>query len=127
MCWYDRRNDSANYKVDRYCADSFDAGATFTAPATPPTHGRMTTTSFMPIHDTDAPVNPDYLGDYDTVASDTLKTTPGFIGAFQVVVLPPAGPPDESSDRWSDEGGSCASVPPCVLAPYSIVKARSFN
>jgi|SRR5579864_186509 len=113
VCWYDRRNDLTNLKVDRYCADSFTAGATFTAPATPATSGRMTPASFSPIHGTDDLINPTYMGDYDTVASDTLKTTPGFIGAFQVVV--PASP------------GSCTSVPPCVLVPNSDVVARSFN
>jgi hypothetical protein len=113
VCWYDRRNDLTNFKVDRYCADSFTAGTTFTAPTTPATSGRMTPASFSPIHGTDDLINATYMGDYDTVASDTLKTTPGFIGAFQVVV--PASP------------GSCTAVPPCVLVPNSDVVARSFN
>ena len=113
VCWYDRRNDLTNFKVDPYCADSFNAGTTFTAPATPATSGRMSPASFSPIHGTDELVNATYLGDYDTVASDALKTTPGFIGAFQVAV--PASP------------GSCTSVPPCVLVPNSDVKARNFN
>ncbi len=98
VCWYDRRNDPLNFKVDRFCGVSFDAGATFT-------NVRMTTASFMPIHGADDLVNPNYFGDYDTVASDSLKVTGGFIGAFQVV-----------------RGASGTS-----LVPNSDVKARNFN
>jgi hypothetical protein len=78
VCWYDRRNDRLNFLVDRFCGHSADAGATFT-------NVRVTRENFPPIHGTDDLVNPSYFGDYDTVASDALKTTRGFIGAFQVV------------------------------------------
>jgi len=98
VCWYDRRNDPLNYKVDRFCGDSTDAGATFT-------NFRVTPTNFMPIHGADDLVNPVYMGDYDTVASDGLKVTNGFVGAFQ---------------RISAEGGA-------VLAPNSDVWAFNFN
>jgi hypothetical protein len=98
VCWYDRRNDPVNFAVDRYCGDSFDAGATFT-------NVRMTPSSFSPIHGIDNLVNPVYMGDYDTVASDFLKTTSGFIGAFQVV-----------------SGAAGTS-----LVPNSNVKARNFK
>jgi len=98
VCWYDRRNDPVNFKVDRFCGHSLDAGATFT-------NQRMTTASFMPIHGADDLVNPSYFGDYDTVASDSLKATNGFIGAFQVV---------------RGAGGTS-------LVPNSDVKARNFN
>ena len=77
VCWYDRRNDPRNFRVDRFCGQSGDAAATFT-------NFRVTLENFAPIHGTDNLINPSYFGDYDTVASDTLKMTPGFIGAFQV-------------------------------------------
>jgi hypothetical protein len=98
VCWYDRRNDAINLKVDRFCGDSFDAGSTFT-------NVRMTTASFSPIHATDDLINGFYMGDYDTVASDSLELTSGFIGAFQVV---------------KGAGGT-------TLVPNSDVVARNFN
>ena len=98
VCWYDRRNDPLNYKVDRFCGDSTDTGATFT-------NFRVTPANFMPIHGADDLVNPVYMGDYDTVASDGLKVTNGFVGAFQKI---------------SAEGGA-------VLVPNSDVWAFNFN
>jgi hypothetical protein len=77
VCWYDRRNDPRNFRVDRFCGQSTDAAATFT-------NFRVTSENFAPIHGTDDLINPSYFGDYDTVVSDTLKMTRGFIGAFQV-------------------------------------------
>ena len=47
------------------------------------------------------------MGDYDTVASDFLKATGGFIGAFQLV---------------AGEGGQEQD-----LVPNSRVEANSFN
>ena len=98
VCWYDRRNDRLNFLVDRFCGHSTDAGATFT-------NVRVTRQNFPPIHGTDDLVNPSYFGDYDTVASDALKMTRGFIGAFQVV---------------KGEG-------PHTPVPHPDVKANNFN
>lgn len=98
VCWYDRRNDPLNYQVQRFCGDSFDAGATFTGIP-------MNPTPFAPIHGTDDQINPFYFGDYDTVSSDGLLSTAGFIGAFQIV---------------SAQGGK-------VLVPNPDVFARNFN
>ena len=98
VCWYDRRNDPLNYRVDRFCGHSTDSGETFT-------NFRVTLANFPPIHGADNMVNGFYFGDYDTVASDTVRTTRGFIGAFQVV---------------KGEGGS-------TLVPNSDVKANNFN
>lgn len=78
VCWYDRRNDPLNLLVDRFCGTSADGGTTFS-------NVRVTTSSWAPIHGTDDIINPFYLGDYDTVASDATLSTPGFIGAFQIV------------------------------------------
>ena len=98
VCWYDRRNDPFNYQTQRFCGDSFNAGATFTnTPVNP--------TPFPPIHATDDQLNPFYFGDYDTVSSDGLLSSPGFIGAFQIV---------------SAEGGN-------VLVPNPDVFTRNFN
>lgn len=98
VCWYDRRNDPLNLRVDRYCGDSTDAGGTFT-------NVRVTPNNFMPFHGMDDLVSFDYMGDYDTVASDGLKATSGFIGAFQKV---------------TGAGGT-------VLVPNSDVSAFNFN
>ena len=78
VCWYDRRNDPLNYRVDRYCGTSMNGGANFT-------NFRVTPASFLPIHGADDLVNATYMGDYDTVASDSLLLAKGFIGAYQVV------------------------------------------
>jgi hypothetical protein len=74
-CWYDRRADSFNYKIARFCGISTNKGSTWTS-----THVGLP--SWPPIHATDAIVNPFYLGDYDTVVSDYTKTSSGFVGAF---------------------------------------------
>jgi hypothetical protein len=97
-CWYDRRNDPLNFKIDRFCGHSSDWGMSFT-------NFQVTTRSFRPIHGADDLVNANYMGDYDTLTSDVLKTTGGFIGAFQVV----AGEGEEN------------------LVPNSRVKANNFH
>ena len=63
VCWYDRRNDSSNFLIDRFCGVSTDAGATWT-------NRRHSSPSWAPIHATDVLINPVYLGDYDSLASD---------------------------------------------------------
>ncbi len=100
VCWYDRRNDPLNFKIDRFCGHSRDGGATFS-------NVQITTHSFRPIHGADDQVNPQYMGDYDTVASDVLNATGGFISAFQVV---------------AGEGGENEN-----LVPNSRVKANNFD
>jgi hypothetical protein len=77
VCFYDRRHDPQNFMIDRYCAISTDAGTTWL-------NRRQSSPSWSPIHATDFQVNPFYMGDYDSLASDFTKTTPGFIGAFQI-------------------------------------------
>jgi hypothetical protein len=78
VCFYDRRLDSFNYRFDRFCATSTNAGKTWT-------NARQTTASSSPIHATDGFINPFYLGDYDGLASDFDKANAGFIGAFQII------------------------------------------
>ncbi len=80
-CWYDRRGDPANYFVGRSCATSPDAGITWVNQNVP-------VGSWPPIHAADAVVNPFYLGDYDSLAADTLGIMGGFSGAFGNVEFP---------------------------------------
>ena len=77
VCFYDRRHDPQNFMIDRYCAVSTDAGTTWL-------NKRQSSPSWAPSHATDFEIDPFYMGDYDSLASDFTKTTPGFIGAFQI-------------------------------------------
>ena len=78
VCWYDRRLDPLNFSIDRFCGVSKDAGATFT-------NSRQSSPSWSPIHATEAFINTVYMGDYDGLASDATQSSPGFIGAFQMM------------------------------------------
>jgi hypothetical protein len=78
-CFYDRRRDPANFSIDRFCAVSKDGGQTWTP------NMKQTARSFMPIHATDSLVNPVYMGDYDTLASEFTLTLEGFVGAYSVI------------------------------------------
>jgi hypothetical protein len=75
-CWYDRRLDSLNYRVDRFCGVSSDAGASWT-------NNRQSSPSWEPIHNTDFQIVDTYMGDYDGMADDFTQSNSGFIGAFQ--------------------------------------------
>jgi hypothetical protein len=77
ICYSDRRNDPNNFKVDHYCSVSRDQGATFA-------DMRETPFSFTPDADTDGIINPVYMGDYDTVSSDTTGANAGFFNTFQI-------------------------------------------
>jgi len=76
-CWYDRRNDVANFGIERFCGTSTN-GFTWT-------NSKVAVPSFGPEHGIDGLINSVYMGDYDGLASDYLKTNPGFIGAFEVM------------------------------------------
>lgn len=71
VCWYDRRNDPLNYQLTRYCAVSNSR-----------LDVRVDPTIWPPIHAVDALINPNYLGDYDTVTSDQTNASAGFQGAY---------------------------------------------
>jgi hypothetical protein len=75
VCFYDRRRDPKNFRIDRECAKSTNQGATWT-------NARITATAFSPEIDQDGTVVPAYMGDYDTVASEFLGTKAGFFGAW---------------------------------------------
>ena len=74
-CWYDRRDGALNYLVSRYCGTSSDTGITWT-------NLRVDPSLWSPVHATDAFINLNYLGDYDTVTSDQLGLGSGFQGAY---------------------------------------------
>jgi hypothetical protein len=75
VCFYDRRRDPNNFRIDRECAKSTNQGATWT-------NSRITATAFAPLIDQDGILAPGYMGDYDTVTSESLGTKAGFFGAW---------------------------------------------
>ncbi len=77
VCWYDRRNDSSNFSIERFCATSTN-GITWT-------NSKVNVASFAPMHGIDSLLLSAYMGDYDGVATDSTKANAGFIGAFQVM------------------------------------------
>jgi hypothetical protein len=74
ICFYDRRNDDANFLIDRYCASSHGGNIW--------SNTRITWSHFPTIVGQDVLVAPDYMGDYDTLASDTLDRHAGFLGGY---------------------------------------------
>jgi hypothetical protein len=77
VCFYDRRNDvTNNFMIDRYCANSTDGGVTFS------TNTRITGKSFLSVVGQDQLLFPTYMGDYDTLASDTLDLSSNFRGGY---------------------------------------------
>ena len=77
-CFYDRGDDRLNFFVSRTCAVSENGGATFRP-------DRRVATGFAPMHAVDTLIDPFYMGDYDTLASDFTNAHAGFVGAFQVI------------------------------------------
>jgi hypothetical protein len=74
ICFYDRRKDPANFRINRYCASSHDG--------TVWTNNLITLTEFPAIVGQDVLMAPDYMGDSDTLASDTLNLHAGFVGGY---------------------------------------------
>lgn len=83
VCFYDRRADSGNFLIDRECAKSLTAGATWT-------NTRKTLKSFAPLTQTDLVVSAT-LGDFDTTVSDYTKIVAGLKSTFTDTSL---GSPD---------------------------------
>lgn len=90
VCFYDRRNDPSNFLIDRYCASSSTGGASFT-------NTRITPKSFPSLVSQDVLIAPNYMGDYDTLTSDTLNSVAGFRGAFANNV---SGSPNVQSNKY---------------------------
>jgi len=75
-CWYDRRNDPENYQFERFCAESTNAGSTWT-------EFRVNGTLSNPSTGRDLIALVDEMGLYDGLTTDFTGHEPGFIGSFQ--------------------------------------------
>ena len=75
ICFYDRRRDPNNFLIDRYCAASTNNGKSWT-------NTKITPTNFSALVGQDVLVAPDYMGDYDTVAVDSIGQSGGFIDSY---------------------------------------------
>ena len=76
MCWYDRRGDPNNFLIARWCATSKDGGVKWKKNKAKQKKG------WAAVPAQDLLINPVYMGDYDSLASDSTNKKPGFIGAF---------------------------------------------
>ncbi|MGB8702554.1 MAG: sialidase family protein, partial [Thermosynechococcaceae cyanobacterium] len=76
VCYYSRRRDVNNLKIDRFCAYST------TGKAGSWTNRRFTKASFPPVFGVDDLINTIYMGDYDTLATDFTRVNAGFVGAY---------------------------------------------
>jgi hypothetical protein len=83
VCFYDRRNDTHNFYIDRYCANSTNGGASFSA------NTRISTKSFLSVVNQDVQLNQggvgNYLGDYDTLAPDSTNSASGSAAASPTI------------------------------------------
>lgn len=85
ICWYDRRNDPLNFKIERFCAKSANGSKwdNFRVPIAPfsPIH-RLDFELFAPLGSFNL-VDQSYMGDRDGLTTDLTGKNKGFIGAFQ--------------------------------------------
>ena len=93
VCFYDRREDANNFLIDRFCAFSTTAGASWT-------NTKMTTKNFAAVPGQDFLVNFVYMGDYDSLATDFTQVNSGFIGAWGDNSL---GNPDVKASAFSPQ------------------------
>jgi hypothetical protein len=77
VCWYDRRDDSEDFAITRYCGESTNGGFSWTSLP-------LGTSPFAPTHGNDIFINPIYMGDYDVLTTDFTGVNPGFIGSFEL-------------------------------------------
>jgi hypothetical protein len=75
ICFYDRRHDLNNFRIDRECAKSTNGGATWN-------NRKITKHNFAATVGQDLFVAPDYAGDYDMVVADSSNSTTGFIDSY---------------------------------------------
>ena len=71
----DRRHDPRNFLIDRFCARSTDAGGRWS-------NLQVTRRSFAAVPGQDVQLSPEYMGDYDGLATDFTRGNGGFLGAF---------------------------------------------
>jgi hypothetical protein len=81
VCYYDRRNDPANLRIDRYCSVSGNEGENWK-------DLRASDLNWMPAPDPDAldPRPGAALGKYDALTSEFLQHGDGFFGAFEIEI-----------------------------------------
>ena len=81
VCYYDRRNDKANLRVDRYCSVSENQGKSWS-------DVRASSLNWMPAFDPDAldPNPGNGIGKYDALTSEFLLQSGGFFGAFEIEI-----------------------------------------
>jgi hypothetical protein len=90
ICFYDRRRDLNNFLIDRYCASSKNGGASWT-------NIKITPANFASLVGQDELVAPDYMSDYNTVASDGLGQSAGLIDSYSSNA---AGNPNVMTNRF---------------------------
>jgi len=90
VCYYDRRANTANTVIDRFCSLSVDHGRSWA-------EQRVSTSNWLPIHGADGLINTAYIGDYDALTSDALGINGGFVGAFEIETQ---GNPDVYAKRF---------------------------
>ena len=77
VCYYDRRNDAANFMIDHYCSVAHEGSSTF--------HDlRLTNRSSLPAHFLDGSLAQAIYDDFNTVAPDSTGKFDGFFHAFQI-------------------------------------------
>ena len=77
ICYYDRRGESDNSVIDRFCSVSRNHGASWT-------EQRVSSSNWLPMHASDGLINLFYIGDYDALTSDFLLRNDGFFGTFEI-------------------------------------------
>jgi hypothetical protein len=77
VCYYDRREESDNSAIDRYCSVSRNHGASWD-------EQRVSFSEWLPLHNADGLINTLYIGDYDALTSDFLLGSDGFFGTFEI-------------------------------------------
>jgi hypothetical protein len=116
VCYYDRRNDRSNLRVDRYCSTSANQGKLWK-------DLQVSNLDWLPIPNLD-PLNTEGRADiseYDGLTSEFLMHSDGFFGAFMIelsgkqhVVAAKfqGAQPLPTAARVPPFAGSCSSGPP---------------
>jgi hypothetical protein len=82
VCYYDRRNDRSDLRVDRFCSVSNNQGKTWAS-------WQVSNLHWLPSSNAD-PLNPEgasyAISEYDTLTSDFMHHADGFFGAFVVEI-----------------------------------------
>jgi hypothetical protein len=75
VCWYDRRRDTNNFLIDRFCGKSTNGGTKWT-------NQKITPLNYPSVVNQDLLIATDYMGDYDTLTTDATNAAAGFVGGF---------------------------------------------